>query len=130
MTEDLKNRRKHTRVKFEIDFELILSDMKIAGMTKNLSFGGAYLICESGVNPGEGQKGTLRLILNPMPQELAISFTGRIVHVEEGGLGLKFLSIDLEGYQEFKNLMIYNSSDPDKLRQELEKDPGLIIKKL
>lgn len=40
-----------------------------------------------------------------------------------------FINIDVKGYQLFKNLMIYNSSDADALMAELRKNPGLDIYK-
>ncbi len=128
MQSDPKENRKHTRIDLEFDVELQIDNSSLYhGKTKNISFGGLYFYTSNAKDIASGSTGTLTLRRDSQTDQNVISFKCQVVHVEEAGAGVKFVSIDLNGYQEFKNLMVYNSEDGDKLQAELEKDPGLNI---
>ena len=120
--------RKHTRVTTELEAELTLEDKAhYRGKIKNISFSGAYLFCHNPSDITPGSTGQLSIILQSSPHQSTIEFACKIVRTDESGTGLKFISIDLAGYQQFRNMMIYNSADPDRLMDELGKIPGLQI---
>ncbi len=128
MQSDPKEKRKHTRIQLEFDVELKIDNGALYhGKTKNISFSGLYLYVSNAKDISSGTTGTLTLMRDSQTAENVISFKCQIVRSVDSGVGIRFISIDISGYQEFKNLMIYNSGDPDKLQAELEKDPGLNI---
>ena len=129
MKNKLKAKRKNTRYHIELDAAITLSDNSfLKGKTKNLSFGGAYLYCADSMSAPEGETCFLELTLKGSPHPSVIKFYCNVIHVEDEGFGLQFINIDILDYERFKNLMVYNSTDPDALLAELEKSPGLDIK--
>jgi hypothetical protein len=130
MDNGLKAKRKNTRYPIELDAAIILPDKStVRGKTKNMSFGGVYMNCVDSKSLPEGQSCYLELSLEGPPNSTVIKFYAKILHVEEVGAGLKFISIDIFDYERFKKLMLFNSPDPDALLAELEKNPGLDIRK-
>jgi len=129
MKDKLKAKRKNTRYHIELEATIILSDnSSFKGKTKNLSFGGAYLYCVDSISLPEGETCFFELSLEGTPQSSVLKFICNIIHVDNAGVGVQFISIDLFDYKQFKNLMVFNSHDPDALLAELEKSPGLDIK--
>jgi len=130
MTDNPKDRRKHTRISLELDTELQLdNDSIFKGKIKNISFSGVFMYCINSANMSVGSTGLLRIILQADPHPNTINIRCEVVRTGESGAGIRFINIDIRGYQQFKNLMIYNSTDPDMLLAELEKHPGLDIYK-
>jgi len=128
MQDKPKDRRKHTRVSLKLGAELQLDDsVPVSGTIKNISFSGAFMYCLNPANIPVGRTGLLKIILQPDPHINIIIFRCEVVRIDESGAGIRFINIDINGYQQFKNLMIYNSTDPDALLAELEKNPGLDI---
>ncbi|MEW6599965.1 MAG: PilZ domain-containing protein [Nitrospirota bacterium] len=125
-----KDRRKHKRITLELETELHLDDgAVIKGKIKNISFSGVFMYCINSANMPVGMPGLLKIYLQTGPNPNTINIRCETVRTDESGAGIKFINIDIAGYQLFKNLMIYNSADPDALLAELEKHPGLDIYK-
>lgn len=121
------DKRKQTRIPLEIKAELIMLDgSRHAGMTKNLSFGGAFVGFERQPEAYLDSTCTLILFLDEDASGNQIRYTCRIVHHNIGGIGLQFRSIDIDSYDHFKSLMINNSPEPELLMEELNKNPGLV----
>ena len=130
MQDNLKERRKHTRISLGLEAELRLSDnVTFAGKIKDISFSGVFMYCVNSADIPSGGTGLLKLLLQAGPHRNVINFRCQVVRTDESGAGIKFINTDVDGYQQFKNLMLYNSADPDKLLAELEKNPGLDIYK-
>ncbi|MBI4697360.1 MAG: PilZ domain-containing protein [Nitrospirae bacterium] len=124
------DRRKNARNKVEIASELHLPDKTVfRGKIQNVSFSGAYFICNRPDNISVGTACILRLILQAGRDARQIQINCMVVRKDDKGAGIKFVSVDLDGYQQFKNFMVYNSPDPNTLLEELEKNPGLEIRK-
>ncbi|RJQ14167.1 MAG: PilZ domain-containing protein [Nitrospiraceae bacterium] len=124
-----EDRRKNTRLSIQLEAELHLpGDAVYRGKTKNISFSGVYLEClKSSAIPVVNDPCTLKLILQSGPNPNIISFQCRVVRTDKSGAGIRFISVDMNGYRQFKNLLVYNSKDPDKLLDELNRNPGLDI---
>ena len=122
--------RKHTRIAVKLQATIRLdSGVTIDGHIHNVSFGGAYISCTNMdrdmISPGEQCALTLYLgIPNEAP---SIGILARIVRTDTEGVGLSFISTDLDGYWHFKQLMVYNSHAAEVLLEELENSPGLIV---
>lgn len=96
------------------------------GRLVNISFGGCFVECAGLAGSLRRDQCFLSLLL-PGDKPVPIRINARIVRCTEAGVGLSFLSIDLEDYQHFRNMMVVNTLDPEKLLEELEKNPGLEI---
>lgn len=128
MQDHAKERRKNTRLSLNLEAELVLSsNITCHGKIRNISFSGIYMpfVNVSEISPGDS--GVLKLFLDSQPGKSMITFACEVVRIDESGVGVKFINVDVEGYEKFKNLMLYNSPDPDKLLAELKKNPGLDI---
>ena len=125
-----KDRRKNTRISLELEAELQLSGHgAYTGKTRDISFSGVYLLCMHAAKIPVGATGLLKLYLQAGPVPNAIAIKSQVVRTDESGAGIRFIHIDIEGDRQFKNLMAYNSPDPDTLLSELAKHPGLEIYK-
>lgn len=126
------NNRKHTRVAVHISAEIYMEDGPVLkGTTHNMSFGGAFINIDidSEDSPQIGDKCELHLKLGSPEAPLTVPVKCKLARANSDGLGMEFLSTTIEGYWHFKNLMVYNSPESDRLLQELETHPGLSIKK-
>jgi len=124
----MKEKRKHTRIPLEIEANIKYAEKSLKGKTKNISFGGVYIELKdiSCFTPEDICDVTL-ILKNEM--SVNISFKCKIIHIFESGMGMQFKSIEgIDCYEHFKNLMVFNSKEPEKLLEELEKHPGIIMK--
>ncbi|NDY43100.1 PilZ domain-containing protein [Dissulfurirhabdus thermomarina] len=123
-------RRKNTRVPLKIEAELRLSDGTVhKGVTENMSFGGTFLKWPGLAGISEGDPCVFALVLQPEPHPWVIEIESRVIHVQEDGVGLQFLSVDYEGYQNFRDLMVSATPDSGALMEELHKNPGLEVRR-
>jgi len=126
MTTDRNERRKNSRNSLQQDSELTLTEEAVyKGKIKNVSFSGVYMYCPNSKSIPIGETGSFKIFIKSQQKIETISFMCQVIRTDDEGVGLKFIDLDLDGYQKFKNLMLYNSSDPDTLLAELEKHPGI-----
>jgi hypothetical protein len=126
------NNRKHTRVAVHVTAEIYMeAGAVLKGTTRNMSFGGAFINIniDENATPSIGEKCELHLKLGSSEAPLTVPVKCKLARTNADGLGIEFLSTTIEGYWHFKNLMVYNSPESDRLLQELETHPGLSIKK-
>lgn len=121
--------RKHTRLGLMIKVEVKTADgQTLAGMSQNISFGGMLIKLADQERIKAGDLITLSLIMQEDKDErMAIEFECRVVHVGEAGAGIQFIAMDIAYYQHFKNMMVFNSPDPDLILEELHRNPGLLV---
>jgi len=127
------NNRKHTRVAVHVTAEIYMdAGSVLKGTTRNMSFGGAFvnIHLETDDTPQIGENCELHLKLGSAEAPLTVPVKCKLLRTNKEGLGMEFLSTTIEGYWHFKNLMVYNSPESDRLLQELETHPGLSIKKI
>jgi len=129
MRSEDEERRKNSRNKLKQDSELDLPGRAVyRGATKNISFSGVYMYCQSPESISVGETGLFRINIRSGQETDSIIFKCLVIRTDHEGVGLQFTDIDLEGYQKFRRLMLYNSSDPDRLLAELDRSPGLEIR--
>lgn len=113
-----KERRRNTRVLFQATADLKFPDKSYVNCeTSDLSLKGLFAAEVHGHEPGE----TCDVVLNlsGMTSDIKLRMKGKVVRQEAGGIGLKFFEIDLDSFLHLKNIVYYNSEDPDKLNEEL-----------
>jgi hypothetical protein len=66
-----------------------------------------------------GEKCLVSLRLVGSTSDLSLKMKGTVVRVEEDGLALHFYEMDLDSFFHLKNILYYNSENPDVLDKEL-----------
>jgi len=111
-------RRKNTRVPFQT-----IADVTFVGKrynkceTEDLSIKGISVLGPSGQRVGE--KCDISLALSGSSSELILEMKGEVVRVNPDGLALHFTEIDFDSFYHLKNIVYYNSQDPDQIDLEL-----------
>ncbi len=110
-------KRKNTRVHFQASADLKFADKSYSKCeTENLSVKGVSVLGVTGHQLGE--KCELALALSGSTSELRLEMKGEIVRIDENGVALHFTEIDLDSFYHLKNIVYYNSTDPDTIRSE------------
>jgi len=113
-----QERRKNTRVTFRTTADVQFADKNYTQCeTENLSLRGVSVLGISGHQAAE--KCGISLALSGSTSELKLNMRGEIVRVEHDSIALKFTEIDLDSFYHLKNIIYYNSEDPDKIETEL-----------
>lgn len=116
MTED--DRRKNTRVAFQTTADLKFADTVYTKCeTDNLSVKGVSVLGIT--NHKIGETCELALALSGSTSELRLEMKGEVVRADSEGIALHFTEVDLDSYYHLKNIIYYNSEDPDSLKTEL-----------
>jgi len=111
-------RRKNTRVAFQTTADLRFSGKNYQNCeTEDLSVKGVMVLGVTGHQ--EGEECELSLALSGTTSELRLDMKGKVVRVEENGIALHFTEVDLDSFYHLKNIIYYNSEDPDQIETEL-----------
>jgi len=114
-----QERRKNTRVPFQATVDLTFGDKTYSNCeTENLSIKGVSVPGISGHEKGESCM--VALSLSGSTSELKLNMQGEVVRVEDNRIALLFTEIDLDSFYHLKNIIYYNSEDPDRIEQELQ----------
>ena len=114
----MKNKRKNTRVPFQVIINLDFPGQSHTECeTADLSLKGVFVLGVTGHKTGENCLVSLRL--TGSTSQLTLQMKGTVVRVEESGLALHFYEMDLDSFSHLKNILYYNSENPDMLDQEL-----------
>jgi len=109
--------RRNTRVNFQTIVDLECGGMNFAACeSRDLSLKGVFVAGVNGPAPGDGCELTINLAGGS--SDLRFRVSGEVVRVEEGGVGVVFTGIDLDSFYHLKNIVYYNSGDPDRLADE------------
>jgi hypothetical protein len=114
----MKNKRKNSRVPFQVKTNLEFAGKSHTDCeTADLSLKGVFVPGVSGHEVGENCQVSLQL--TGSTSQLSLEIKGTVVRVEEDGLALHFYEMDLDSFFHLKNILYYNSEDPDVLDKEL-----------
>jgi len=125
-------KRKHKRLKINLEAKIEYDKSVINGKTRNISFGGLFFELKSLHDRlKEGDICNLTVMLNTDDAQniIPLEFQCKVVHCRKHGYGMQFICIEgLEAYDHFEKMMVLNSDESEQLMAELEKHPGLIVK--
>ncbi len=108
-----KERRKHKRLALNLKAKLMHDGgLVLDGVTRNISFGGVFIELDGVPQTFKGDYFSLVLLGK-------VEFTCRVIHSNPDGIGFKFDFILIKYYEHFKELMLTNTRDPDRLIKEL-----------
>ena len=115
-------KRKNTRVPFHTTITVRFPDKTFDHCeTQDLSLKGVFVKGVTGPRT-EGDRCELSVHLSGTSSDLSLHMSGEVVRVREDGVGLHFSGIDLDSFYHLKNIIYYNSEDPDSLGEEFPEE--------
>jgi hypothetical protein len=111
-------RRSRTRVRFETLVVVRTDETEITARagSRDVSLQGLYVNTDERLprdTPCE-----VEIQLTGSSVLLSIRAQGRVARSDAGGLGIEFESFDPDSYFHLRNLVMYNSEDPETVEQE------------
>jgi len=84
--------------------------------TRDISLKGIY--CYSDVKFSVGTVCDIELHVSDSDKKLVLFLKGIVVRTEEEGMGITFKEMDLDSFFSLKNILNYNTGDPELIEQE------------
>jgi hypothetical protein len=114
----MNNRRRRTRVPFHTRVRFIIQGEELVSSdSKDLSLTGVYFFTD--LRPEEGTAGEMEIALGLGKQPLTLRFKGIVAREDETGIGVRFLEMDPASFVHLKNLLYYNSGNPEAIDAEI-----------
>ncbi|OCC15866.1 type IV pilus assembly PilZ [Dissulfuribacter thermophilus] len=115
------DKRKNLRVVFKTNcsVEPINGDLSPfeADSTKDISLKGMYIETENRLPIGSSC--ILILKLAGTSSELILSIRAKVARADSNGLAFTFEEIDMDSFFHLRNVLYYNSGDPDRIDKEI-----------
>ncbi len=77
------------------------------------------IYCYSDIKFSVGTTCELELHFTDTSSKLVLFLKGRVVRTDEEGMGIKFEEMDLDSFFSLKNILNYNTGDPEQIDREL-----------
>ncbi len=120
----MDNRREFTRVPLHFAVRVEGNEEKTCGEMRNLSLRGLFLVCDQEFTVGESCN--LRLELGTGDNAIQLGITGKVVRLDDDGVGVEFLSLDsVDTLGHLQNLVLYNSGNPEETEKEIHQHKGI-----
>jgi len=117
MDNNAENKRTHTRVGFNVEAKVIFFDRTFDNCkVRDLSLDGIFLKDIEDVTVGE--ECDIELVLKGKSSDLALKMDGKVARLENGGAAIKFSMLNSDTFYHLRNIIYYNSDDPDKVLLE------------
>jgi PilZ domain len=114
----MNNRRRRTRVPFQTQVKFIIQGKALVSSdSKDLSLTGVYFFTDR--RPEEGTSGEMEITLGLGTQPLTLRFKGVVARLDETGIGVRFLEMDPTSFVHLKNLLYYNTGNPEAIDAEI-----------
>ena len=112
-------KRKNTRVHFNTRVVLKCTDIEIEAVahSKDISMKGIFV--ETDRKLPIGTHCDVEIFLSGTSSQLALSMKGLVVRDIPAGLGIHFESIEVDSFFHLKNLIMYNTSNPEAIEDEI-----------
>jgi hypothetical protein len=107
------NRRSKIRVDFQsrIVIEVVEPAIQLDGDSKNLSLKGIFI--ETDKDVPLRARCRVQVFLSGTVSPIALSMEGVVTRKESNGFAIGFDSMDIDTYAELKNIVRYNTENPD-----------------
>jgi hypothetical protein len=108
-----EDRRIKRRVDFTTRITLRIKDaeLKIDGSSKDISLNGVFIHTDEALPLNEPCD--VEIILTGTVEPLNLKMNGKIARKEAHGVAVAFGAMDIDSYSHLKNIVRYNTSDPD-----------------
>jgi len=114
----MNNRRRRTRVPFHAQVRFIIQGKALVSSdSRDLSLTGVYFLTD--LRPEEGATGEVEITLGLGNHPLTLRFTGVAARADEHGIGVRFVEMDPASFVHLKNLLYYNTGDPEAIDAEI-----------
>lgn len=90
--------------------------------TRDISMKGLYCITDSPFP--EGTECEVALRLSGDSSDLFLFMDAVVARAEKNGMGLNFTSIDIDSFYHLKNILYYNSGEPEEIDKEIVSEEG------
>jgi hypothetical protein len=118
----MNNRRRRTRVPFQTRVRFIIQGEELPSSdSKDLSLTGVYFF--TALRPEKGVTGQVEITLGLGLHPLALSLKGVVARADENGIGVRFLEMDPASFVHLKNLLYYNTGNPEAIDAEIIQYP-------
>jgi hypothetical protein len=113
MPETEQNRRSKIRVDFQTRIVVTIpaSGITLEGDSSNLSVKGILIKTDEKI-PMNTPCG-VKIYLSGTAVPLCLAVEGKVVRIEPTGIAIAFHSMDIDSYAELRNIVRYNSQEPD-----------------
>jgi PilZ domain-containing protein len=107
------DKRQKVRVDFQVEIEAIFGDLKIQlkADSKNISLNGVFI--ESDEDIPLNTPCQVALYLSGTTEPVALTMEGRVARKAQNGFAVNFEAMDLESFTQLKQILRYNTGDPD-----------------
>lgn len=109
------DKRKKQRVDFKtkISLKTDQSELNIEGSSKDLSLKGIFI--QTNQNIALNTKCDIEIYLTGMTEKFVLNMQGITIRQEDNGIAVEFISMDLDSYTHLKNILRYNTQNPDDI---------------
>lgn len=115
-----ENKREFTRVSIKMKVRVTHGDTVIFSEEgKDISMKGLYLYCDKTLPVGTECDVTIFF------GDLEINTKGIVKRSTESALAVEFTQLDIESYDHLQNLIIYNTSEIDRVEEEFKSHLGI-----
>ncbi len=119
----MSEQRGRIRAKYDTSIKIITSNKTITSdHTRDISLNGISVITTEKLPLGTQCE--LELTLNSQVANLTLKLRGDVVREMEDGFAINFNEMDIETYQHLKNIVLYNTEDPESFLQQCQERPG------
>lgn len=108
-----EDKRQKVRVDFQVKIEVNFKALKIKlkGDSKNISLNGVFI--ETDEDIALNTPCQLSVFLAGTTEPMALTMDGRVARKAPNGLGVAFESMELESFTQLKQILRYNTGDPN-----------------
>lgn len=113
-----EDKRKNTRVQFQASAAVRFADEAFEEFViADLGLKGGFLCGAKGHKIGETCLITLNLA--GAGSKVILSMQGEVVRVDENGLAVHFIEVDLDTFSHLKNIVYFNAANPDAIKEDI-----------
>ncbi|RLB09305.1 MAG: hypothetical protein DRG27_04630 [Deltaproteobacteria bacterium] len=117
------DKRQNIRVLFDAKVNVYSEKGEvISNKTKNICLKGLYVYSDK--KPAVGELCDVQMILDK-EKDVVLRFKAKVLRCDNEGFVLNFIATDLNSISHLRNILSYNSGDPERIEQELKKMFGL-----
>ncbi len=123
-TDMCPNHREFTRVPAEVKVEISTREgVFFTQHTRNISMNGLYVECHNRLSVGTECQ--LRVFLGEGRNATCIGMLGRVSRVDDAGMAVEFMQIEVEGFEPLRNLVLMNTTEVQQVEEEFRSHIGI-----
>jgi Tfp pilus assembly protein PilZ len=118
-----EDKRGRIRSNYDTTVALLFGEKTISSKhTKDISLNGLFVLTDHQVKIGDECK--VIITLNSQVADLTLRLNAHVTRTTAEGIALTFKEMDIETYQHLKNIVLYNSDDPEAFLEQCQQRPG------